>query len=147
METKVNSNAKRTAIKVSLVAVISLLLLIPLAMIKGVIEDREQTKDSVTMEVANSYAKPQTVSAPYLESYVVETKTVDKKIEPSGKQTYVEDYDSYSDSYSGRTYMDAPEIDGSISFTTDKNYENGDFADVVIIGVNDYDLIGKDISE
>mgnify|MGYP003440975116 CR=1 FL=1 len=95
METKVNSNAKRTAIKVSLVAVISLLLLIPLAMIKGVIEDREQTKDSVTMEVANSYAKPQTVSAPYLESYVVETRTVDKKIEPSGKQTYVEDYDSY----------------------------------------------------
>lgn len=59
----------------------------------------------------------------------------------------VEDYDSYTDSYSGRTYMDAPEIDGTISFTTDKNYENGDFADVVIIGVNDYDLIGKDISE
>lgn len=58
----------------------------------------------------------------------------------------VEDYDSYSDSYSGRTYMDAPEIDGSISFTTDKNYENGDFADVTVIGVNDYDLIGKDIS-
>ena len=95
METKVNSNTKRTAIKVSLVAVISLLLLIPLAMIKGVIEDREQTKDSVTMEVANSYAKPQTVSAPYVVSYVVETRTVDKKIEPSGKQTYVEDYDSY----------------------------------------------------
>ncbi len=59
----------------------------------------------------------------------------------------VEDYDSYSDSYSGRTYMDAPEIDGAISFTTDKNYENGDFADVIIIGVNDYDLIGKDVSE
>ena len=96
METKVNSNAKRTAIKISLVAIISLLLLIPLAMIKGVIEDREQTKDSVTMEVANSYAKPQTVSAPYLVSYVVETKTVDKKIEPSGEQTYVEDYNTYS---------------------------------------------------
>ena len=63
METKVNSNAKRTAIKVSLVAAISLLLLIPLAMIKGVIEGREQTKDSVTMEVANSYAQPQTVPA------------------------------------------------------------------------------------
>ena len=95
METKVNSNSKRTAIKVSLVAVISLLLLIPLAMIKGVIEDREQTKYSVTMEVANSYAKPQTVSAPYVVSYVVETRTVDKKIDPSGKQTCVEDYDSY----------------------------------------------------
>ncbi len=59
----------------------------------------------------------------------------------------VEDYDAYSDSYSGRTYMDAPEIDGSISFTTNKNYETGDFADVVVIGVNDYDLIGKDIND
>ena len=95
METNVNPDTKRTAIKVSLVATISLLLLIPLMMIKKVIEDREETKDAVTEEVANSYASPQTVSAPYLVSYVVETKTVDKKIEPSGKQTYVEDYDSY----------------------------------------------------
>lgn len=59
----------------------------------------------------------------------------------------VESYDSYSDSYSGRTYMDAPEIDGTVSFTTNKNYEVGDFAEVVIIGVNDYDLIGKDIND
>lgn len=58
----------------------------------------------------------------------------------------VEDYDGYSDSYSGRTYMDAPEIDGTISFTTDNNYEPGDFAEVVVIGVNDYDLIGSDIN-
>lgn len=57
----------------------------------------------------------------------------------------VEDYDSYSDSYSGRTYMDAPEIDGKINFTTDRNYENGDFAEVEVIGVNDYDLIGRDV--
>lgn len=57
----------------------------------------------------------------------------------------VEDYDAYSDSYSGRTYMDAPEIDGKIIFTTNKNYNNGDFAKVEVIGVNDYDLIGKDI--
>lgn len=58
----------------------------------------------------------------------------------------VEDYDGYTDSYRGRTYMDAPEIDGTVSFTTNKNYEPGDFADVVIIGVNDYDLIGKDLN-
>ena len=58
----------------------------------------------------------------------------------------VEDYDGYSDSYKGRTYMDAPEIDGNISFTTNGSYEIGDFADVVVIGVNDYDLIGKDIN-
>lgn len=58
----------------------------------------------------------------------------------------VEDYDGYSDSYSGRTYMDAPEIDGVISFTTGNHYEVGEFAEVEIIGMNDYDLIGKDIN-
>lgn len=58
----------------------------------------------------------------------------------------VEDYDGYSDSYSGRTYMDAPEIDGVISFTTNNHYEVGEFAEVEIIGMNDYDLIGKDIN-
>ena len=95
MEKKEKLNVKRTVIKVSLVAVISLLLLIPLSMRKEVIEERKQTKNAVTEEVAYSYALPQTVSAPYLVSYVFETETVDKKIEPSGKQTYVEDYDSY----------------------------------------------------
>lgn len=58
----------------------------------------------------------------------------------------VEDYDGYSDSYSGRTYMDAPDIDGKIVFTTNKSYNNGDFTYVEVIGMNDYDLIGKDVS-
>ena len=95
MEKKEKLNSERTPMKYCLVVVISLLLLIPLVMIKAVIEDREQTKEAVTMEVANSYAKPQTISAPYLVLYVLEEKTVDKTIEPSGKQTYIEDYDSY----------------------------------------------------
>jgi hypothetical protein len=42
--------------------------------------------------------------------------------------------------------MDAPEIDGQISFTTDRHYEVGEFAEVTVIGINDYDLIGKDIN-
>lgn len=57
----------------------------------------------------------------------------------------VESFDPYTDSYSGRTYMDAPEIDGKIDFTTESEYNVGDFADVRVIGVNDYDLIGRDI--
>ena len=60
-------------------------------------------------------------------------------------QVIVEDYDGYTDSYSGRTYMDAPEIDGKIMFTTSKEYNNGDFVYVEVIGVNEYDLIGKDV--
>ncbi len=71
-----------------------------------------------------------------------------KNTERIGKiyRVLVEDYDDYSDSYSGRTYMDAPEIDGTISFTSDNRYEPGEFADVVVIGVNDYDLIAKDVN-
>lgn len=74
------------------------------------------------------------------------TKKNDEKL---GKiyDVIVEDYDAYSDSYSGRTYMDAPEIDGKIDFTTSKEYKPGEFAKVKVIGINDYDLIGKDVSE
>ncbi len=70
-----------------------------------------------------------------------------KNEEKIGKdyRVIVESYDGYTDSYSGRTYMDAPEIDGTISFTTDKKYEPGDFVNVRVIGVNDYDLIGRDL--
>lgn len=70
-----------------------------------------------------------------------------KNMERIGKvyTVLVEDYDHVSDSYSGRTYMDAPEIDGRIDFTSDMDYNVGDFAEVKVMGVNDYDLIGRDI--
>ncbi|HOU10356.1 MAG TPA: 30S ribosomal protein S12 methylthiotransferase RimO [Clostridiales bacterium] len=55
----------------------------------------------------------------------------------------VEGYDGYSDSYSGRSYMDAPEIDTKIIFTSGKLHEEGDFVDVEILGVSEYDLLGK----
>ncbi len=55
----------------------------------------------------------------------------------------VEEYDPYSDSYSGRTWMDAPEIDSAISFISDRELNAGDFVDVEITEVNEYDLIGE----
>ncbi len=55
----------------------------------------------------------------------------------------VEDYDAYSDSYVGRSYMDAPDIDGKVIFTSRRDLDNGEFVDVEIIGVNEYDLIGR----
>lgn len=55
----------------------------------------------------------------------------------------VEDYDGYSDSYTGRTYMDAPEIDGLVKFTSHKDLDIGDFVDVEIFDIEDYDLIGE----
>ncbi len=58
-------------------------------------------------------------------------------------KTIVEEYDSYTDSYIGRTYMDAPEIDSVVKFTSSKNLEIGDFADVRIFDFEEYDLLGE----
>ncbi|HIT54054.1 MAG TPA: MiaB/RimO family radical SAM methylthiotransferase, partial [Candidatus Fimivicinus intestinavium] len=55
----------------------------------------------------------------------------------------VEDYDAYTDSYTGRTWMDAPEIDGTVRFTCGYPLNDGDFVDVEIFDVSDYDLIGE----
>ncbi len=58
----------------------------------------------------------------------------------------VEGYDGYTDTYFGRSYMDAPEIDGSVIFTSNENIEEGSFVYVDIIGVSEtYDFIGKAI--
>lgn len=55
----------------------------------------------------------------------------------------VEGYDAYTDTYFGRTYMDAPEIDGTVHFSAKGDYDEGDFVRVEILGVNEYDLVGK----
>lgn len=55
----------------------------------------------------------------------------------------VEDYDSYTDTYSGRSYMDAPDIDNKVIFTSSDYVSEGEFVDVEILGVNEYDLLGK----
>lgn len=69
----------------------------------------------------------------------------EKNNEKIGKtyRVVVENYDGYSDSYTGRTYMDAPEIDGLVKFTSHKDLDIGDFVDVEIFDVEDYDLIGE----
>lgn len=47
--------------------------------------------------------------------------------------------------YVGRSYMDSPEIDSGIIFTSDNNLNIGDFVDVEITDYNGYDLIGEAI--
>ena len=53
-------------LKLTIIAIIILLLLIPLAMIKGTIREREQTKETIKEEIANATAKDQVISAPKL---------------------------------------------------------------------------------
>lgn len=55
----------------------------------------------------------------------------------------VEGYDDYTDCYVGRSYMDAAEIDSVIYFTSAVELDFGEFVEVEIIGVKDYDLIGE----
>ncbi len=55
----------------------------------------------------------------------------------------VDGYNAYSDCYVGRSYMNVPEIDGTIMFTCDRELELGTFADVDIVDFDEYDLTGE----
>ena len=51
------------------------------------------------------------------------------------------------DVYIGRTYQDAPDIDGEVFVEYEGELISGDYVDVRITGANDYDLIGEMIDE
>ncbi|MBR5442684.1 MAG: 30S ribosomal protein S12 methylthiotransferase RimO [Clostridia bacterium] len=55
----------------------------------------------------------------------------------------VEGYDPYTDSYYGRTYMDAPDIDNSVILTSGYRIDDGDIVPVEIFDKNEYGLIGE----
>ena len=59
-------------------------------------------------------------------------------------QVLVEDRDE-DGSYVGRTEYDAPEIDNSVLFTSDRELKAGDFVRVEIIDAFDYDLVGREV--
>ena len=45
--------------------------------------------------------------------------------------------------YVGRTYKDAPNVDGLIFVNTEEELMSGDFAKVRVTGALEYDLIGE----
>lgn len=55
----------------------------------------------------------------------------------------VDGFDPEMGYYRGRSYMDAPEIDTGIYFTSDKKLTSGCFVSVVIDKAGEYDLFGK----
>ena len=50
-------------------------------------------------------------------------------------------------SYIGRTAYDAPEIDDSVLFTSERALKPGDFVQVQIQDAFDYDLIGMEVQK
>ncbi len=57
----------------------------------------------------------------------------------------VDGYDTYTDSYYGRSYMDSPEIDNNIVFTSGYEIEVGEIVPVEIFDKDEYSLIGEAI--
>lgn len=55
----------------------------------------------------------------------------------------IEDFDPVSEMHFGRSYADAPEIDGKVYFSAKKRIAPGSFVNVKIAEVLDYDLCGE----
>ena len=54
-----------------------------------------------------------------------------------------EGYDPVSECFYGRSYADAPDIDGKVYFTASKRVHDGEFVNVNVTEILDYDLFGK----
>ena len=57
-------------------------------------------------------------------------------------EVVTEGFDRYAECWFGRSAMDAPEIDGKVFFTSDRKLAIGEFVNVTIDDVMDYDLLG-----
>ena len=57
-----------------------------------------------------------------------------------------EGYDRIAEIYHGRSYADAPDVDGRVYFKSSKQLSAGEFATVEITEAMDYDLVGEAIN-
>jgi len=65
-----------------------------------------------------------------------------KKKKNSSYAVLIEGYDTVNNVWFGRTYMDSPEIDGTVYFTSNANHEFGDYVNVKITACDAYDFVG-----
>ena len=61
----------------------------------------------------------------------------------NGLTVLIEGYVAEDDVYVGRTYRDAPNVDGYLFVNTSANLMTGDFVKVLVTDSNEYDLIGE----
>ncbi len=60
-------------------------------------------------------------------------------------EVVVEGFDRYAECFFGRSYMDAPDIDGKIFFTSGNKLSLGEYVRVKVNDILDYDLLGEQI--
>ena len=58
-------------------------------------------------------------------------------------KVFVEGRDTNSNALVGRTYADAPEVDGFIFVDTPIDFMSGDYINVRVTGASEYDLTGE----
>ena len=70
--------------------------------------------------------------------------SIDKSAQMVGKtiDVMVEGYIAEDNTYVGRSYKDAPNVDGMVFFECDRELMSGDFVSVKITGSTEYDLMG-----
>lgn len=77
MRIPLNASSRSASVKVAIIAFLTLILLIPLGMIRGVIFDRQDNESVAALDIRNSWGGDQTVTGPILRlPYEVENKTV-----------------------------------------------------------------------
>ena len=71
--------------------------------------------------------------------------SIDKSAEMIGRtlEVLIEGKVADENAYVGRSYMDAPNVDGYVFINTDEELISGDFVPVKITGALEYDLIGE----
>lgn len=71
--------------------------------------------------------------------------SIDKSAEMVGRtlEVFIEGKVADENAYVGRSYMDAPNVDGFVFVNTDEELMSGDFVPVKITGALEYDLIGE----
>ena len=52
-------------------------------------------------------------------------------------------FDTIADIYYGRTYADAPDVDGKVYFKSSRRVKSGEFVNVLVEEALDYDLVGR----
>ncbi len=60
-------------------------------------------------------------------------------------EVVVEGFDRYAECFFGRSYMDAPDIDGKVFFTSGNRLSLGEYVKVKVNDILDYDLLGEQI--
>lgn len=77
MRIPINASSRSASVKVAIIAFLTLTLLIPLGMIKGIVFDRQNNESVAALDIRTSWGGDQTITGPVLKlPYKVENKTV-----------------------------------------------------------------------